>query len=76
MNVAADPRLGQEVQAIGERLLCNRVSTLVALLVVNGRGDEAARVARVAARVWRNSDFHRQLEVALTGEVPKPWPYY
>ena len=46
ISLAADPRLGQEARAFGEQLFSNGACTLVALLVVNGRGEDAARVAR------------------------------
>ena len=57
-----------------EKSFTNEVATLLALLVVNGRRDEAEQIAQKARLEWDNPAFHAALDSALTGEVPEPWP--
>ncbi len=52
----------------------NSVGTLIALLVVNQRQDEANRIADEARKTWDDPGFREQLDRALKGEVPPPWP--
>lgn len=52
----------------------NNASTLVALLVVNGRVEEAEAVATAARKEIEDEAFERSLASALQGIVPEPWP--
>jgi len=53
----------------------NDAATLIALLVVNGRKAEAEEIAGDAKKEWNNASFHAEIDKALQGKVPKPWPY-
>jgi hypothetical protein len=64
----------REMGEFAEKSFTNGVSTLVALLVVNQRKAEADRIADEARKAWNDAGFRRQLDRALTGEVPPPWP--
>jgi hypothetical protein len=52
----------------------NQCSTLVALLVKNNRLEEAKKFAAEGAKEFDDAAFKTQLEKALKGEVPPPWP--
>lgn len=56
----------------------NEAGTLVALLVVNDRQDEAERAVAELKKEKGDAAFHaklaEELEKALKGKVPKPWP--
>lgn len=68
------PRVGPRNQSFAKQSFPNRCCTLVALLVKNNRLDEAKKVAADAAKEFDDADFKAQLEKALKGEVPPPWP--
>jgi len=63
-----------EYEDFREKSFTNEVSTLVALLVVNGREDEARALAEEAKRFREDQDFHAAIDAALNGTVPEPWP--
>lgn len=50
------------------------VATLVGLLVVNGRPDEAGRVREEALAVVDDADFRAVLDAAMSGHLPPPEP--
>lgn len=52
----------------------NSVSTLIGLLVVNNRFDEAKEIMVDAKKEWVDASFHSALDMALCGHVPQPWP--
>jgi hypothetical protein len=57
-----------------EKSFTNEVATLLALLVVNGRAEEAEAIAQKARLEWDNPAFHAAIDTALTGTVPEPYP--
>jgi hypothetical protein len=52
----------------------NKVTTLLALLVVNGRVAEAKKIADKARLEWDDSGFHAAIDSALAGVIPEPFP--
>lgn len=52
----------------------NDVTTLVSILAVTGRANEAAEIAKLARSEWDDARFHAALDDALKGNVPPPWP--
>jgi len=52
----------------------HRTATLVAILSINDRRLEAAEIATLAKRELEDVGFHKELEAALAGTVPDPWP--
>lgn len=68
------PRVGSKNFSFAKQSFPNSCCTLVALLVKNNRLDEAKKVAADAAKEFDDADFKAQLEKALKGEVPPPWP--
>lgn len=73
-RLAEDPKFGKRMQEYGEKAFSQRVSTLVALLVLNERKAEAEDIAAKALKEWDDPGFKQQLEKAKRGEVPPPWP--
>jgi hypothetical protein len=73
-KIANKPKSDSRVKSFGEQRFTNDVSTLVALLAVNKRKEEAARLAQKAKAEWNQPDFHSAIDQALMGEVPQPWP--
>lgn len=63
-----------EHEEFARKFFTHNVSTLVALLVVNDRVEEAGAVATAARREIDDEAFERSLASALQGTVPEPWP--
>jgi hypothetical protein len=57
-----------------EKKFTNTVATIVGLLAVNGRSEEAAQIAGDAKKEWKDAAFHAAIDDALKGNVPKPFP--
>jgi tetratricopeptide (TPR) repeat protein len=66
------------IPKFAEPRFLNEAATLVALLVVNDRQDEAERAVVELKKEKGDAAFHaklaEELEKALKGTVPKPWP--
>ena len=57
-----------------EKSFSTNVATLVGLLAVNGRKEDAARIAEKARGLSDDADYRKAIDAALRGEVPPPWP--
>ncbi len=64
----------EEAADFYRRQFTNRVATLVALLVVNGRAVEAGDIARRAKCERADLAFSAAVDEALRGVVPAPYP--
>jgi hypothetical protein len=73
-DAAKDERPGTEVGNFAEDRFTNETTTLIALLVVNGREGEAKDIARTVKSEWDAPAFHAAVEKAVEGVVPEPWP--
>jgi len=73
-QLAQNPLHGTKLREHAEKSFSNGTSTLVALLVLNGRSADAERISSGAIKVWDNPQFKKQLEKAKHGDVPEPWP--
>lgn len=73
-QLAADNKFGPQYTQFGMKNFRNQSSTLVAILVINKRSDEAIEIADQARRVLDDKDFHKEIDAALEGLVPDPWP--
>jgi tetratricopeptide (TPR) repeat protein len=71
---AKDERFGPEFKRFAEESFTNETTTIIALLVVNGREEEAKDVASAAKSERDDSAFHAAVERALQGVVPEPSP--
>lgn len=71
---ARDPTFGSDPTEIGNKIFAHRVTTLIALLVVNNRKPEAQKIAKKATKILENDTFENELEEALGGKVPEPFP--
>jgi hypothetical protein len=65
---------GSEADSFRDLRFTNDVTTLVALLVVSGRREEAEHVASEAEREKNDAAFVAAIDKALQGNVPAPWP--
>ncbi|MGD9855993.1 MAG: hypothetical protein AB7U20_13695 [Planctomycetaceae bacterium] len=74
VNRRLESRYGDEHKQFVERKMTNESATLVALLAVNGRNEEAQKAAEELKQAWDEQAFHKAIETALTGKVPEPWP--
>jgi hypothetical protein len=63
-----------QLQEFGRKKFANESATLVALLAVNRRQKEAKEVAIRARKVLDDPAFQNELDNALAGKVPDPWP--
>jgi hypothetical protein len=73
-QLASDPKFGTHLRQFAEQTFANEVATLVALLVINGRRDEAQWMVSGARREWPVRKFKQLLQRSLRGEMPDPWP--
>ncbi|MEI2722678.1 MAG: hypothetical protein V9H26_03780 [Verrucomicrobiota bacterium] len=74
-RISKNPKIGKDMlREYAENSFSHKTTTLVALLTVNGRKDEAALIAAEAASEWDDPMFKTRLEKAKNGEVPVPWP--
>jgi len=71
-------RFGNSYKNYLEKKIVNESATLVAILVKNGRGEEATAAATELRGFVSDSKLSkklaRALDAALGGTVPKPWP--
>lgn len=74
----AGTKFDERYREFTEKKFLNAATTLVAILVQNGRKAEAEEAAEEAKGFVKNPDLqkklNRQLKSALTGTVPNPWP--
>ena len=77
-KLAANPKIGETYMRFANKKFLNASATLVALLVVNDRTAEAEEVSHELKKVKGDAKFHAklnaELEKAIQGVVPKPWP--
>jgi hypothetical protein len=71
---AKEGRFGPEHTEFTEKRFTNTTATILALLVVNGRQQEANELALEAKREWDDSTFHAAIDSALQGIIPEPYP--
>ena len=69
---------GNRLPEFAKKNFVNDAATLVALLVVNDREAEAETVVHEVKKETGDAAFHAklaaELEKAMKGTVPKPWP--
>lgn len=77
-KMAEDRDFGESFRKYINKSFINDTATLVALLVVNDRKDEAEKIAKAARNESLDEqfqdEFNKTLKQALEGTVPKPWP--
>jgi hypothetical protein len=69
-----EPEFAKAHTDFAQKAFVNEVSTMVALLVLSDRKSEAERIAADAETVFDDKAFAGELEKALDGTVPEPWP--
>jgi hypothetical protein len=74
MRLAEDLKFGEDLRDFGNKYFANETATLVALLVLNDRKEEAATIAAEALEVLADPSFEQQLDEASQGRAPEPWP--
>jgi hypothetical protein len=70
----AQEKLGKRVQDFADNSFKNETTTLIALLVVNNQKAEAQRIADKIFKESNLPEFKDEIQKALNGEVPPPWP--
>ena len=73
-KLADDRRFGTEHREFADKNFSNGSATLVAILAVNDRKEEAEAIAASARAELDDASFHAALDAALKGVVPDPWP--
>ena len=75
MQMAKQPDFrGSDLEEFGRRSLASSAATLVALLVQNGRAEDADAVSAAVLKEWPDDGLRRELAQAKKGVVPAPWP--
>lgn len=72
--MAAQRKFSPQLAEFGIKTFRNESSTLVAILVINKRLDDAAAIASLARKVLDDEDFQKEIDAAMEGTVPDPWP--
>jgi hypothetical protein len=73
-KLAGDARFsGIDLDFVNKKF-ANSSTTLVAILTVNDRMNEAEEIATSARAEWDDDSFHAAIEEALKGVIPDPWP--
>jgi hypothetical protein len=65
---------GKNLQNFAEKNFINETTTLIALLVVDDRKVEAQQIVDKISKEPNIPEFKDEIQKALTGEVPQPWP--
>ncbi|BBO33556.1 hypothetical protein [Lacipirellula parvula] len=77
-KLAKNPKIGDSYIKYANKKFLNDSATLVALLVVNDRTAEAEEVMHELKKVEGDGKLHakltKELDTAIQGVVPKPWP--
>lgn len=73
-EIAKQPNHGRRLQDFADNKLKNEITTLIAVLVLNDRKAEATGVAQKLSNEAGLPNFKSEIEKALNGEVPDPWP--
>ncbi|MFA5165260.1 MAG: hypothetical protein WC481_06840 [Candidatus Omnitrophota bacterium] len=71
---AKDSRYGKRHLEYANKAFTNEITTLIAILVLNQRKVEAEEIASKAKKEWNDASFYSEIDKALQGQVPKPWP--
>jgi hypothetical protein len=74
LEFAKDSRYDKRAEDFAYNNFSNDVSTLVALLAVNNRKEEAKQITEKAMLEWNDEGFAAELSAALEGKMPAPWP--
>ena len=73
-RMAKDARFGRSFQDFADSSLAHGAGTLVALLVLNERTDEADAVVAAVLKVTSDAGLKKRLMRAREGVLPEPWP--
>jgi len=73
-RMARDPRFGRSFRDFADSSLSHGAGTLVALLVLNERTDEADAVVAAVLKAAAGSGLEKKLARARQGVLPEPWP--
>lgn len=73
-ELSKDPKFGKEMQEFAEKSFSNSVCILVATLVLNERDREAEDIAYKSKEILNSESFKNDLDKALKGNMPNPWP--
>jgi hypothetical protein len=73
-RMVKDGQFGPDLEDFANRSLANSAATLVALLVLNNRAEEADQVAAAVLKERSDASLKQQLDAASKGVVPDPWP--
>lgn len=65
---------GEDMTSFSGKSLTYGATTLVALLVLNGRDLEADQAITTVLKEWSDAGFQEALETARKGIVPERWP--
>ena len=65
---------GKDLQDFAEKQFVNETTTLIALLVINDRKADAQQIADKISKQPNLPEFKAEIQKALNGEVPAPWP--
>lgn len=73
-EIAQKPSHGKKLQDFADKKFINSTTTLVALLALNNRKAEAQNIADKISRESGLPQFQTEIQSALNGEIPIPWP--
>ena len=74
MQMVEDKKFGPNLADFAKKSFRNGSATLIAILAVSDRKQEASDIASLAKKQIDDPDFHKELDAALTGTIPKAFP--
>ena len=74
MQMAEDKKFGGNLGDFAKKSFRNGSATLVAILAVSDRKGEASEIAALAKKQLEDPEFFKELDAALAGTVPNPFP--
>lgn len=73
-EIAKKPNHGKRLQDFADNKFKNEITTLMAVLVLNDRKEEARAIAEKLSKEAGLPDFKSEVEKALDGQMPSPYP--
>jgi hypothetical protein len=73
-KLAEDPKFGKRLQDFADKKFINDTTTLIAILVLTDRKPYAETIVKEIRGQTDLPKFDKEIQKALNGEVPPPWP--
>lgn len=73
IKMVNEPKLGARMQSFADESFVNGITTLIGILAISGRNDEASNIAEQSLEIMKGESYEAELNSALNGKVPLPF---